>query len=76
MQYGVDPYCCITRLYVLLEALLPVCMKYTAPDESRVANIARVLYLLQDSSRAVRILSYKQSGSVLLYFTLTKVSVP
>ena len=28
-------------LYVLLKALLPVCMKYTARGESRVANIAR-----------------------------------
>ena len=27
--------------YVLLKALLPVCMKYTARGESRVANIAR-----------------------------------
>ena len=26
---------------VLLKALPPVCMKYTARDESRVANIAR-----------------------------------
>ena len=28
-------------IYVLLKALPPVCMKYTARDESRVANIAR-----------------------------------
>ena len=28
-------------LYVLLKALPPVCMKYTARDESRVANIAQ-----------------------------------
>ena len=28
-------------LYVLLEALPPVCMKYTARDESRMANIAQ-----------------------------------
>ena len=27
--------------HVLLKALLPVCMKYTAQGESRVANIAR-----------------------------------
>ena len=27
-------------LLVLLKALLPVCMKYTARDEGRVANIA------------------------------------
>ena len=37
-------------LYVLLKALPPVCMKYTARDESRVANRqSRVLYLSQDS---------------------------
>ena len=38
-------------LYVLLKALLPVCMKYTARGESRVANIAQgeaVLYLSRD----------------------------
>ena len=34
---------------VLLKALPPVCMKYTTRGESRVANIARVLYLSQDS---------------------------
>jgi len=28
-------------LYLLLKALPPVCMKYTALDESRMANIAR-----------------------------------
>ena len=28
-------------MYVLLKALPPVCMKYTARGESRVANIAR-----------------------------------
>ena len=27
--------------YVLLKALPPICMKHTARDESRVANIAR-----------------------------------
>ena len=55
-------------------------MKYTAREESRVANIARgearVLYLSRDSHQELYIL-YKQSGSVLsvlLYFTLTKVS--
>ena len=53
-------------------------MKYTARDESRVANIARsrVLYLSRDSHQELYIL-YKQSSSVLsvlLYFTLTKVS--
>ena len=39
-----------TLLYVLLKALPPVCMKYTAPGESRVANRAGswVLYLSRD----------------------------
>ena len=38
-------------VYVLLKALPPVCMKYTAQGESRVANIARgeALYLSRDS---------------------------
>ena len=35
-------------IYVLLKALPPVCMKYTARGESRVANIA-LLYLSRDS---------------------------
>ena len=29
------------HLYVLLNALLPACMKYTARGESQVANIAQ-----------------------------------
>ena len=67
-------------LYVLLKALLPVCMKYTARDESRVANIARgeaECYICHKTLIKSCILSYKQSGSVLsvlLYFTLIKVS--
>ena len=57
-------------------------MKYTAQDESPVANIrstrrSRVLYLSRDSHQELYILC-KRSGSVLLcvllYFTLTKVS--
>ena len=58
-------------LYVLLKALPPVCMKYTARGESRVANIARHKTLTKSC-----ILSYKWSGSVLsvlLYFTLKDV---
>ena len=31
--------CVCVCVYVLLKALPPVCMKYTARDESRVANI-------------------------------------
>ena len=63
-------------IYVLLKALPPVCMKYTARDESRVANIARgeaECYICHKTLIKSRILSYKQSGSVLsvlLYFTL------
>ena len=59
--------------YVLLKALLPVCMKYTARDESRVANIARgeaECYICHKTLIKSCILSYKRSGSVLLYFTL------
>ena len=33
-------HACVHVMYVLLKAVLPVCMKYTAQDESRVANIA------------------------------------
>ena len=61
--------------HVLLKALPPVCMKYTASDESRVANIAeakpRVLYLSRDSHQELYT-SIQTSGSalsVLLYFT-------
>ena len=55
-------------------------MKYTARDESRVANIARgeaKCYIYHEILIKSCILSYKRSGSVLsvlLYFTLTKVS--
>ena len=40
-----------TSRYMYYKALPPVCMKYTARGESRVANIAQrqVLYLSQDS---------------------------
>ena len=55
-------------------------MKYTARDESQVANIARgeaKCYICHKTLIKSWILSYKQSSSVLsvlLYFTLTKVS--
>ena len=67
-------------MYVLLKALPPVCMKYTAQDESRVANIAQSkaeCYICHKILVKSCILLYKRSGSVLsvlLYFTLTKVS--
>ena len=55
-------------------------MKYTARDESRVANIAQAkpsaIFVTRLSSRAIYFL-FKQNGSllsVLLYFTLTSVS--
>ena len=55
-------------------------MKYTAQDKSRVANIARgkaECYICHKTLIKSHILLYKRSGSVLsvlLYFTLTKVS--
>ena len=67
-------------LFVLLKALPPVCMKYTAQDESQVANIARGTYSMRQkgvSSRAVyfHINEVASSvSSVLLYFALIKVS--
>ena len=67
--------CIKFNLCILLKALY-------ARDESRVANIARgkavtAIFVTRLSSRAVYIL-YKRSSSVLsvlLYFTLTKVSI-
>ena len=83
MRYACIPFplilyvevACI-HTHVLLKALPPVCMKYTAQDESRVANIARgeaECYICRKILIKSCILSYKQSGSVLsvlLYFTL------
>ena len=63
-------------IYVILKALPPVCMKYTARGESRMANIARgeaECYICHETFTKSCILSYKRSGSalsVLLYFTL------
>ena len=46
-----------SMLYVLLKALLPVCMKYTARGESQVANTEEVklsaIFVTRLSSRAV-----------------------
>ena len=52
--YTCSGVACVVNLlikYVLLKALSPVCMKYTAQDESLVANMvqSQVLYLSQDS---------------------------
>jgi len=72
MNYMLDNK--MVQLYVLLKALPPVCMKYTARDESRVANIARgeaECYICHKTLIKSCILSYKRSGSVLsvlLYF--------
>ena len=69
----------ICKPYVLLKALPPVCMKYTARGESRVANIARgeaECYICHETLTKSYILSYKRSDSalsVLLYFTLKDV---
>ena len=42
MEFEICTSCIwILGMFVLLKALPPVCMKYTARDESRVANIAR-----------------------------------
>ena len=66
-------------MYVLLIALPPVCMKYTARGESRVANIARgeaECYICHETLTKSCILLYKQSGralSVLLHFTFKDV---
>ena len=64
-------------LYVSLKALLPVCMKYTAQGESRVANIApgkAECYIFHETlTKNYSYISYKRSSSalsVLLYFTL------
>jgi len=47
-------------LYVLLKALPPVCMKYTAGDESQVANIAQgEVFVTRLSSRAVYFIQTK-----------------
>ena len=70
---------CQSGIYLLLKALPPVCMKYTAQGESGVSNIAQAkpsAILSRDSHQELYIL-YKQSScalNVLLYFTLTKVS--
>ena len=56
-------------------------MKYTARDESQVANIAQgeaECYICLKILIKSCILSYKQSGrvlSILLHFILTKVSI-
>ena len=53
-------------IYVLLKALPPVCMKYTARDESGVANISRgeaecyAIFFTRLSSRAVCFLQMKR----------------
>ena len=67
-------------LYALLKALPPVCMKYTAGGESRVANIAQAklsaIFVMRPSLRAVSFIQTKcQCLSVLLYFTPINVRI-
>ena len=71
---------CVTILLnVLLKALPPICMKYTAQGEIWVANIAwgeAECYICHETLTKSCILTYKRSGnalSVLLYFTLKDV---
>ena len=83
--HSITQLCTYPVLYVLLKALPPVCMKYTARGESRVANIAQgeaeryieaKRYICHETLIKSCILSYKQSGSalsVLLYFKLKDV---
>ena len=52
---------------VLLKALPPVCMKYTARDESQVANIAR--------GEAECYICHKTLSSRAVYFHTNKVAV-
>ena len=59
------------KQYVLLKALPPVCMKYTARDESRMANIARgevECYICYKTLIKSCILSYKRSGKCFIVF--------
>ena len=68
-------------LDVLLKALPPVCMKYTAQGESQVANIAQAkpeCYICHETLIKSCILSCKPKWhalSVLLYFTLKNVLI-
>ena len=62
--------------FVLLKALLPVCMKHIAQGESQVVNIAWECYTSYNICTKNYKLSYKGSGSavsVLMYFTLKDV---
>ena len=64
---------CITTLYVLLKALLPVCMKYTALGESLVTNIALcfaqpILYLSRDSHKELYTFIQMKCMAVLYLF--------
>ena len=63
----------INMLYVLLKALPLVCMKYTAQDESRLANIARgksECYVYHEALIKSCICSY----GVLVLYCITEVS--
>ena len=76
ISYGSDKVKPVEGNYYINSQLLYVLLKYTAQDESRVANIAQgeaECYICHKTLIKSCILSYKQSGSVLsvlLYFTL------
>ena len=51
---------------VLIKALSPICMKYTAQGESQVANVAWAeWYICHETATNSCILSYKRSGSAI-----------
>ena len=67
-------------MYYVLKALLPVCMKYTARGESRVANIARgeaKCYICHETLTKSCIFHTNSISalSVLLYFTPINVRI-
>ena len=56
--------------FILLKTLPPVCMKYTASDDSRVVNKTlgkAECYICHVTLIKSCIISYKQTGNVLLY---------
>ena len=63
----------IIEIYMYyLKDHVPVCMKYIALDESQVVTVAQgeaKCYICHKTLIKSCILSCKQSGSVLLYFT-------
>ena len=63
-------------VYVLFKTLPPVCMKYTAQDESRVANIALVFGVANIArGEAECYICHKTLSSRAVYFHTNKVAV-